>query len=248
MKNVHILNGDALLSMLQQYGIGENYVVIREALVEGPVSPTIDEKFFEARANFIASAFKRDTSEYVHHVVNEVEKLYHLDNSSNVYVWFEHDLFCQTNLWFVLAFLKKQNFTGTVRRVSPLKEASDTWSGFGRSTKENLQEMLRRSVVLTEEDLLLGQKLWIAYASGDNITLRSLSNQSNDHFPFLQTVIEAHLDRTSITGLGRPQRVLKEILQSGQTEFPKIFREFSIREGIYGFGDDQVKRMLDQLD
>jgi len=46
----------------------------------------------------------------------------------------------------------------------------------------------------------------------------------------------------------RPVQSLKEIKEELKTDdFGIIFREFSKREAIYGFGDLQVKRLLDEL-
>jgi hypothetical protein len=40
---------------------------------------------------------------------------------------------------------------------------------------------------------------------------------------------------------------LKQIINSGVTDFSEIFKEFRKTEGIYGFGDLQVKNMLTEL-
>jgi hypothetical protein len=47
---------------------------------------------------------------------------------------------------------------------------------------------------------------------------------------------------------GRPSQSLIAIMNQFKTEdFDTVFREFSKREPIYGFGDLQVKRLLDQI-
>jgi hypothetical protein len=47
---------------------------------------------------------------------------------------------------------------------------------------------------------------------------------------------------------GRPVQSLLEIMDElGTTDFGLIFKEFNKREAIYGFGDLQVKRLLDGL-
>lgn len=40
------------------------------------------------------------------------------------------------------------------------------------------------------------------------------------------------------------QQIIDEL---GTEEFTLVFREFCKREGIYGFGDLQVKRLYDEL-
>jgi len=48
--------------------------------------------------------------------------------------------------------------------------------------------------------------------------------------------------------LGRPSQSLIRIINELNTvEFEPIFREFSKREDIYGFGDLQVKRLFNEI-
>ncbi|MEQ1924283.1 MAG: hypothetical protein ABL952_17420, partial [Pyrinomonadaceae bacterium] len=44
-----------------------------------------------------------------------------------------------------------------------------------------------------------------------------------------------------------PLEVIRAITSGGETDFGKIFVEFRKRAGVYGYGDTQVKRLLDQL-
>jgi hypothetical protein len=72
-----------------------------------------------------------------------------------------------------------------------------------------------------------------------------LSFTPNRCFPYLSEVCWAEAERK----LGkRPQNRLKEIINSGTLNFRDIYMEFSKTEGIYGFGDAQVKIMLDNTE
>jgi len=66
--------------------------------------------------------------------------------------------------------------------------------------------------------------------------------------------IHAHLQRfpseteTNKEKLGRPKISLIQIMNELKSEeFAPVFREFSKRESIYGFGDLQVKRLFDEV-
>jgi hypothetical protein len=63
---------------------------------------------------------------------------------------------------------------------------------------------------------------------------------------YLDEVCEAHIDRFK-EKKGRPQQRLEEILKRGITDFHSLFIEFAKTEGVYGFGDRQVKNMLAEL-
>ena len=64
----------------------------------------------------------------------------------------------------------------------------------------------------------------------------------------LSDVVCAHLERFPGNGtVGRPEQTLREILLGGTTAFDEIYTAFFKKEGIYGFGDLQVKNMLAKL-
>jgi transposase len=60
----------------------------------------------------------------------------------------------------------------------------------------------------------------------------------------LKEVCEAEVDRKQKL---RPQQTLRQIIERGETDFHKIFSRFWETEGVYGFGDLQVKKMLEQI-
>lgn len=67
-------------------------------------------------------------------------------------------------------------------------------------------------------------------------------------FPYLKEVCQAHIDRFSATnGKGRPERVVEELVEKHRDNFPAVFKAFFKREGIYGFGDAQVKKIYDKV-
>jgi len=67
-------------------------------------------------------------------------------------------------------------------------------------------------------------------------------------FPYLQEVIKAHVERFPTEGsVGRPERVLEEIIENGFSDFHDVFTEFWKRESIYGFGDVQLRKMWDKV-
>ena len=67
-------------------------------------------------------------------------------------------------------------------------------------------------------------------------------------FKFLSEVCKAHIERfPEENQLSRPERVLLELIDQSNGDFAEVFAAFSEREGIYGFGDLQVKAMYDRL-
>ncbi len=93
----------------------------------------------------------------------------------------------------------------------------------------------------------MGKNLWTAYQNGDFDKLNKLAKSPSDCFEYLEEVCQAHADRFPLDkSLGRPDQVVKEIIETKSKEFQIVFSEFAEREGMYGFSDVQVKNIYDR--
>ncbi len=248
-RTFHILNGDALLDFFPAILPGE-IIVAREALVDGPINGETLVDFWQTRASFISSEFGEEPELYFSDVVTEFEKIVSIERSSEVNLWFEEDLFCQANLWFCANLLAPVSDSCDIYIVKPpLKNDQPDWGGFGALGINGLATAYQQRQQLSGEEMEMLSQLWIAYKNGDRNRLKHLSNTETTNFTFLPQVIKAQLDRFSADNMsGRPERVLQEIMKEYNTDdFKTIFREFSRREGIYGFGDWQVEKLLKKL-
>ena len=237
----HILNGDALA---EKFPIAGEVIVCREALIDGPVDAT-GEAFWRERARYLANTYHAEETTYFVEVKSEFEKLSEL-NTDGINLWFEHDLFCQVNLWFTLYYIDNTGIDKPLFLVMPPPQSPDVWSGFGRMKGADLQLCFQQRIQMSKPDFQVGIDLWNAFSKNDFATLKKLSAINSSCYPYLKDVIEAHLDRFP-SHKGRPQKRLREIQKSGVTDFYDIFKEFSKTEGIYGFGDLQVKKLLVSL-
>lgn len=78
--------------------------------------------------------------------------------------------------------------------------------------------------------------------------MKELSKSSTDCFEYLEEVCQAHIERFPLdNSLSRPDKIVKEIIDTISTEFQVVFTEFSRREGIYGLSDLQIKNVLKKL-
>jgi hypothetical protein len=235
---VHVLNGDALAA---KFPLSGTIIVCRECLIEGPVNEPM-EKFWNERASFISGSYHADRQDYFKQVRDEFGKLSQLPTGASVNLWFEHDLFCQVNMWFILSLLHQNNIRLPLFRVAPLIISDDIWSGFGRLNAQDLEACFRERIFFTPGDVKLGADLWIAYQRNDLEKIKVLGEENSPCFPYLKEVCNAQVERSYPSQ--RPQQRLKEIIAQGANDFNSIFSEFSRTEGIYGFGDLQVKSML----
>lgn len=116
------------------------------------------------------------------------------------------------------------------------------------STAQMLELAYKSKVRFTGEDIKLGYNLWNAYRISDFRKLKELSKQQSLCFQYLEEVCQAHIDRfPTDNSIGRPDKTKKEIMENISNDFHKVFSEFSVRQGIYGFGDLQVKNTYNRL-
>ena len=245
---LHLLNGDQLANQLQGAFFFQSQLVFREALIVGPVTSSSLDEFWKTRTEFISSSYGVTAEEYRQKTILEIERLHSLPEDTEICLWFEDDLFCQLNLWFLLSLLADRPKFKLFRVFPPTSTAENRWGGFGRATPNLLQDCYQARVPLAPSDLALGKALWLAYSSQDWVVFKRLSLQSSPSLQSLEEVCQAQLDRLPGSDcLGKPERILNKILASGVTDFHQLFQEFNSQAGIYGFGDMQVKAMLDSL-
>lgn len=247
MTKIQILNGDCLADQLKQTDIKGEFLVCRECLIDGTLSADNIDEFWTIRAKFISDTYNTNAEEYFQKTVSEFEKLKNLPENSEVHLWFENDLFCQTNMWFVLSFLSDQPNLKLYRIFPTIENVADTWKGFGNADTKKLEQAYTTKVQFKEKDIELGKHLWTAYRKNDLNKLKKLSKTQSACFRYLEEVCQAHIDRFPLDKtLGRPDKVIKEIIETKSKEFQTVFSEFSDIEGIYGFGDLQIKNIYDR--
>lgn len=247
---LHILNGDALMAQIKGSGISGKFIVFRECLIEGPVVPdTTSLVFWQQRAAYLEKTYGEPPLQYRATVVNPMEQLAGINKNMPVNLWFENDLFCQANLWFILKFMRQKNLANKVYRVFPQPpEQPEDWKGFGKSSPAGLAILFKNKVAFTETGASAGANLWNAFVQKDFRQMQAVAEKAPPGFAHLPEVADAFrcLHPKTATGLSRPERRLRKILASGKTEFGDIFRAFNETEGIYGFGDASVKAMLEK--
>ena len=242
-----ILNGDSLAYSFADAKIEGDIIVVREALIDGDLSGNDLQAFWQSRAKYIGVT----AAEYHGKVASEFEKIMHAPNDSEFNLWFEYDLFCQVNMWFVISIInnlpvKKKVYAVYTSHLD--RNNKHFWNGFGPADSSELQVCFADRILLSDADLQLGQELWAAYKDNNFEELIRLAKNQSPAFPYLQEVVKAHIDRFPKDGtIGRPEKVIEDITQNVSTDFHKVFQEFWDRESIYGFGDTQLKLLYDKV-
>lgn len=244
MSDYLILNGDALLEHFPNELRGQK-IICRECLIDGDTSGQTLTELFQTRSRFLASAYPDVIlPNYEEHVVSEFEKILNLPENADVTLWFEDDVFCQVNLWFVTFLLTQNQKTLKIYLARPGEKSP---YGFHAFSNEELQELYQNRQPVY--DLTKFTALWSAYQNNYLLTLRQRAKELQNDWPFVLPAAEAVIALSPTDGShGRPYETMKTIMKELDTkEFRPVFHEFSKREAIYGFGDLQVKRLYEKV-
>ncbi len=239
----HVLNGDSLVRQLPVEI--SPYIVARECFIEGPVANTVEDDFWADRKSYLQDLTIQNKIDYNIDVKAEFEKIKSISESAEICLWFEYDLFCQINMWFVINYI--------LRHLPPIKVSwakpdHHNWSGFGMMSQSSLKKSFNERIVLSSNDLDSFAIFWSYYQSSKLELIKKSKLLNNPKFPKLKSTVEALLDLHPVFGDNRVVTILKKIKSDfPNAPFATIFQLFSIEAGIYGLGDVQVLKILNDI-
>lgn len=227
--------------MFGRTGLEGEVHVFRECLVDGPLKTDGKASFWRMRGDYLSAGDPRQIGFYEVKVRRELEAFFKKVPESEINLWFEHELFCQVNLWFCLHRLRDTGAEPYV--VYPVHQNEDEiWDGFGRLNAEQLLDSFARRMRLGSDEIAFGAKLFEAFRDRDLAALSSLGRTGSRAFPRLGEIVEAAVRIET-----RPRTVLLRLIGEGERDFGKLFQKFSETEKIYGLGDLQVRRIYDEI-
>jgi hypothetical protein len=248
---IHILNGDALVESFKQSNIKGDYIVWRECLFEGPIFDAKTETdLANIRAEYISNTYGENEAHYLKGFNNFFNKLKCVNECSEVTLWFDYDLFCQVNLMYLLKVIAGYNYDIPVSVVSPKNDGENNqYKGFGGLTGEQLQELFECRKSLSKEELYAAERFWNAYSSTEPLEFEWLLNNTDNTFPFFGEALQAHLERfpSRENGINRIERIILNSVEEGINDKFKIMERVWNEASIYGLGDLQIFKYIEQL-
>ena len=249
---LHIHNGDATADIAKKSSIPGEHFAWREALIEGPTPAGVKgAEWRRTRAQHLAAAYGigPDTSEQ--ELLSQEQKLASFGKYDEIVLWFEHDLFCQVNLLYLLNWFAQQQLGNTKLSLVCIDSfpGKENFRGLGELNAGELNSLFPGRKPVTRDQLDLAARAWEAYSSPDPRDIQSLIQTGTTALPFLGPALKAHLRRFPSTrnGLGVTENRSLEFINSGPKKFLDLFASFCAAEPIYGFGDSQFWDSLQRL-
>ena len=249
---LHIHNGDSTAGTAREFGLPGQHLAFREALVEGPTPDNVsDSEWIEVRARFLSEDYGPKLDEARKDLLEQDNALRRFADHEEVILWFEHDLFCQVNLIYLLDWFSSQSLGKT--RLSMICidgfPGIEDFRGLGQLRGDQLASLIETRHQVTEAELRLGTSAWNAFRSSDPSAVTKLLERDTTPLPYIKDALRLHLMRfpSVSNGLGRVENKALEVVAAGTRDFMKVFSRFADSEARYGFGDSQLWDVLERL-
>jgi len=248
---LHIHNGDSAAGTLRESGFPGEHKAFQEVLMEGPTPRGLSpDEWAAGRARFLAAAYELKLEDCQKDLRSQEDWLRGFSEHDETVLWFEHDLFCQINLIYLLDWFSKQS--GRTRLslicVSEFPGVED-FRGLGQLTGEQLASLFDKRQEVTQAEFRLAVRAWAAYCSADPQGIERLLEKDTLAMPFLRQALRLHLMRfpSVRNGLGRIENATLELISNGPIGFKSLFPNFANAEPVYGIGDSQFWCALKRL-
>jgi len=249
---LHIHNGESTAGTLREFGFPGEHLAFQEVLIAGPTpSGLSQEDWRETRAKYLAEAYDLDVEECLKSFIKQEAAIEKFVDHDETILWFEHDLFCQINLIYLLDWFAKQSIGKTKLSLICIDAfpGIEDFRGLGQLTGEQLASLFEGRQQVTEEQFSTATQAWTAYCSTDPRDIAHLLDVDTQALPFLRNALLLHLTRfpSVFNGLGRIENKALELILQGESEFKTLFPRFASAEAVYGLGDSQFWNELKRL-
>ncbi|ANS76456.1 hypothetical protein AWM70_19320 [Paenibacillus yonginensis] len=243
---LHLVNGDHVAEKLKQGEVQGDILPWRELYTFGPVAFDMrNEELRKRRAAYLEHTLGIPEDLYIGQCVEQEAKLERAGQYDEIVLWFEHDLYDQTMLAYLLTELDRLGPSSGAGQV-PISllcigdfPGIEIFRGLGQLTPEQLASLSGTWKRVGEAELMLGRKFWEAYTSPDPKVHAAFLKEDLSALPFARSAFEAHLARlpSAFNGLGLMEQTVLELIGSGIQHPHELFRQAGLRLNVLGLGD-----------
>lgn len=241
---LHIRPGDDILPKLKEAGLPGEFIRWADALCQGPTPSGLSRtKWRNLRARFAAESGYFPFDDALRFLSEQDQHLERFRDHDRVLLWFEHDLFCQINLIYLLDWFSRQNPEETKLFLICIGKH------LGHLTGEELARLLGTEHAVTEAEFDLARRAWNAFCSPDPTEIERLIQEETAPLPFLRNALLRHLQEfpSSKNGLNLTEQSALDVIAAGENRPDQIFRKVNDREAVFWMGDLMFYAALKRL-
>jgi len=249
---LHIHNGDSSANTAKEASLPGDHFAFRESLITGPTPAGVSHQEWRSiRAQHLSESYGVDLHECEQELLDQETRLGSFSGHDEVVLWFEHDLFCQTNLVYLLNWFAQLEIENPKLSLICIGEfpGKENFRGLGELNAQEMASLFPKRQQITPAQFTLGEVAWQAYCSPDPTEIEKALAADTSALPFLGHALQAHLRRFPATGngLGRIENRALELIHGGANTFIELFPRFGDAEPVYGLGDAQLWLALKRL-
>lgn len=246
---LHIVNGDSVAQTLRQGVVQGDILVWREVYPEGPVfTDPVDFASRSVRAEYLQNAMGIPSEEFIRTSKAQEKKLAGFQEYEEIVLWFEHDLFDQTMLCYLLHWFEQQNLGSTKLNLLCIGDypGIELFRGLGQLSASQMKTLSGTWKAVQAEELKLGSAVWEAYTSPDPMKLYQILLEDTSALPFVHQAFQLHLSRfpSTFNGLGIVEQITLEKARDGVSSPYDLFEQVGGQLHGLGMGDLQYWHIL----
>ncbi len=254
---LHIVNGDSVGEKLKQGVVQGDVLVWREIYSAGPIfEDPAGEKERSLRAQVLEDTLGIPVGEYTRGCEEQEQRLREFNMYDEVVLWFEHDLFDQSMLAYLLHWFKGQQLGNTKLSLLNIGEfpGIEPFHGLGQLSTAQLKTLYGTWRTVGQKELELGSELWQAYAAPNPRKMADLLEQRKvelaaSGLPFAYAAFQGHLSRLPSVqnGLGIVEQTTLQAVRGGASTPLELFSQVTDDLHVLGMGDLEFWKVLGAL-
>ena len=251
MVPLHIRCGDDILDTLRTAGLEGDRTRWSDPVCEGPLHPwPTDQERRRERAVFLVMRYFLSYGEVYPSLAMEDHAVDDADKYGETVLWFEHDLFDQASLVFLLVRLAPLMERRTLSLICIGEHPRvSRFVGLGQLDAADLAELYPTRRPVTMEQVALARRAWAALQAPTPSALWALTQEDTSALPFLREALLRYLAQypSLDNGLSRTERWGLEGLAAGARTAKDAFAVVQAREPRPFQGDSMFYATLREL-
>ncbi|MFC5448718.1 DUF1835 domain-containing protein [Paenibacillus aestuarii] len=253
-KYLHIVNGDVFAEKLRASGIPGDILVWRESLYEGPVGLQMSDcVLLSFRAQYMNRRYGIPMAHFITNTMEQERALEHVSSDiDEVVLWFEHDLYDQLMLCYLLyrlsGLVNQTHYSLSLLSINHFPGIA-RFFGLGQLSADQVHQLQGTWKPVTAEQMKLTRRVWRAYVGEDPSSMNELLDADLSALPFLKDALEVYLGRfpSEQNGLSAVQQYTLELLEERDYSGGELFGQVSQKFMDYGLGDLQFWGILKSM-
>jgi hypothetical protein len=248
----HLHNGDSTADTMRAANFPGTHFAFREALTSGatPAGLSLDE-WCKLRARALSGLAEQEAVTIEQELRAQAATLNNLAHHDEIILWFEHDLFCQTHLIYLLDHFARHPVTTARLSLICINAfpGKPDFRGLGELTAEQMASLFDTRHAITPAEFELAQRAWAVYSSPDPQTIADLLDTDTTALPYLREAWLLHLGRfpSVMNGLNQAENMLLTLIAAGHRSYLNLCPAFFNAMPAYGLGDLAIREDLQRM-